>query len=95
MVKSVEIVSIFPVSSPQDVFYVDVHSLALFVDTARQLRGVKSQSLASVNSSLTHLRMKSGEAGLYGFPYVIISCLWYVRLLLLFKYSLRQAKTQR
>ena len=50
-------------------------AIALLLDTARQLCGVKSQILASVNSSLTQLRMESGKAGLYGFPYLIISCL--------------------
>ena len=70
-------------------------SIALLVNASRRLCGVKSQILASVNSSLTHLRMESGEAGLYGFPYVTIGCLWSVRLLLLRKYSLRQATTQR
>ena len=70
-------------------------SISLLVDAARQLRGVKCQILASVNSPLTHPWMGSGEAGLYGFPYVIISCLWSLRLLFLFKYSLRQATTQR
>ena len=53
-------------------------AIALLVDAARQLCSVKSQILASVNSSLTHLRMESSEA-LYGFPYVIINCLWSVR----------------
>ena len=70
-------------------------AIALFVDAARQLCGVKPRILASVNSCLAHLRMESGEAGLYGFPYVIISFLWFVQLLLLLKYSLRQATTQR
>ena len=94
MVKSVEVVNIFPATFPQDVFYVDVLT-AMLVDAARQLCGVKLQILASVNSSLTHLWMKSGEAGLYGFPYVIISSSWSLQLLLLFKYSLRQATTQK
>ena len=42
-------------------------AIALLVDAARQLSGVKLQVLASVNSSLTHLWMESDEAGLYVF----------------------------
>ena len=42
-------------------------AIALLVDAALQLCGVKSQILGSVNSSLTHLRMELGEADLYGF----------------------------
>ena len=46
-------------------------AIALLVDAARQLCGVKSQIWASVNSPLTQARMESSEAGLYG--YVILS----------------------
>ena len=70
-------------------------AIALFVDAARQLCGVKPQILASTNSCLAHLRMESGEAGLYGLPYVISSFLCSVQLPLLIKYSLRQVTTQR
>ena len=45
--------------------------IAVLFDAARQQLCVKLPILASVNSSLTHLRMESGKAGLYGFPYVL------------------------
>ena len=48
-------------------------AIALLVDAARQLCGVKSQIWASVNSPLTQAPIESSEAGLYGFPYVILS----------------------
>ena len=95
MVKFVEIVSIFKQPFLRMSSVLMFIAIALFVDAVRQLCGVKSQNLASLNSFLTHLQMGSGEAGLYGFPHVITAALWSVRLLLLLKYCLRQATTQR
>lgn len=47
-------------------------AFALLADASRRLCDVKSQILAFVNSSVTHLGMESGTSGLHGFPYVII-----------------------
>ena len=94
MVKFVEIVSIFKQPFLRMSSVLMFITIALFVAAARQLCGVKSQILASLNSFLTHLQMGSGEAGLHGFPHVITAALWSVRLFLLLKYCLRQATTQ-
>lgn len=63
-------------------------AIALLVDAALQLGRLISQIM-------THLLIELGKAGLYGFPCAITSYLWSVQLLLLFKYTLRQATTRR
>ena len=101
MLKYLELLNIFSAAIPQDVFCVDVHedhfgcNVALLADAHRQLCDVKSRILGSVNSSLTKLRMEPGKAGLRGFPYVIINCLWSIRTHLLLNYSFRQATIEK
>ena len=70
-------------------------AFALLADPSRQLCDVKSQILAFINSSVTHLGMESGTAGLHGFPYVIVNCFWSIRIPLLLNYSFRQATTEK
>ena len=70
-------------------------AFALLADASRRLCDVKSQILAFVNSSVTHLGMESGTSGLHGFPYVIIKCLWSIRIPLLLNYSFRQVTIEK
>lgn len=88
MVKSVESAGIFPAAFVRVSSMLTFIAITLLVDAFRQMCGVKSQILASVNSPLMHPRMESGEAGLFGF-------LCSAQLLLLLKYSIRQATTQK
>ena len=88
MVKSVESVGIFPAAFVRVSSMLTFIAITLLVDAFRQI-------LASVNSPLTYLWIESGGPGLFGFQYVIISFLCSVQLLLLLKYSLRQATTQK
>lgn len=95
MIKFVEFASIFLVVMSQNLFHGDVYSHLFARRCCPATVIVKSQILAILNSSLASPRMESGETGLYGFPYVIVSCLCSVSLLLLIKYSLRKVTTRR
>ena len=76
--KIVKLFRIFPAAFPQDVFSVDVDNHRFAHRCCRTTVWCKTADFRIVNSTWTHLQMESGEAGLY--DYVIISCLWSLRL---------------